>query len=351
MKMQSLLLCLLLVIIAILIGFSGAAAAKCTGSGSDQTQPSKTIVVDQNGGGNFRTIQDAIYSVPSGNNEWVKIVINAGTYKEQVEISYDRGCIFLEGKGREVTTIEFNASDKTDKSATFSSFPDNVIVQGITFKNSYNRFWSLADAAQKWKPAVAARVYGDRSLFYECGFVGFQDTLFDVMHRHYYKSCYIEGSIDFIFGNGQSYFTDCVINATVGSNPYGLMLGYVTAQGRASAADTSGFVFKGGVLYGSGEIYLGRAYGSYSRVIFYGTTLSATVTPEGWGAWSHQGNEGNIFYSEIGCGGKGSDKSKRVPWMKTLDEGQFEKIFGVSSFVDHDGWLREHPLANTISLP
>ncbi|KAK4778436.1 hypothetical protein SAY86_005964 [Trapa natans] len=340
--MQPLLLCLLPVI-AILIGFSGAAAAQCIGSGSDNIEPTRTIVVDQNGRGNFKTIQGAIDSVPPGNNKWVKIVINAGTYREQVLITKDQQCIYLKGKGRMVTTITFDANHLTDKSATFSSFPNNVIVQGITFKNSYNRFWSLEDARQKVKPAVAARVYGDKSLFYECGFVGFQDTLFDVMNRHYYKSCYIEGSVDFIFGDGQSYFTDCVINATVGSNPYGLMMGYVTAQGRASAADPGGFVFKGGVVYGGGKLYLGRAYGPYSRVIFYGTTLSAAVTPEGWGAWSNQGKEGNIFYSEIGCGGKGSDKSKRVPWMKKLKEAQFQKMFGVSTFIDHDGWLAKHP--------
>ena len=54
--------------------------------------------------------------------------------------------------------------------------------------------------------AVAARIYGDQSAFIECGFVGFQDTLWDVTGRHYYKNCYIEGAIDFIFGGAQSYF-------------------------------------------------------------------------------------------------------------------------------------------------
>jgi pectinesterase len=43
--------------------------------------------------------------------------------------------------------------------------------------------------------------------FYSCGFYGAQDTLCDDIGRHYFKNCYVEGSIDFIFGNGQSLYT------------------------------------------------------------------------------------------------------------------------------------------------
>ena len=54
--------------------------------------------------------------------------------------------------------------------------------------------------------ALAARIYGDKSAFYDCRFLGVQDTLWDVQGRHFFKSCYIEGAIDFIFGNGQSVY-------------------------------------------------------------------------------------------------------------------------------------------------
>jgi len=55
-------------------------------------------------------------------------------------------------------------------------------------------------------PALAARIYGDKSFIYNCSFMGYQDTLFDASGRHYIKNCYIEGEIDFIFGNAQSYY-------------------------------------------------------------------------------------------------------------------------------------------------
>lgn len=59
-------------------------------------------------------------------------------------------------------------------------------------------------------PALAARIYGDKSAFYGCGFIGYQDTLWDALGRHYFNNCYIEGSVDFIFGDGQSYYEVCV---------------------------------------------------------------------------------------------------------------------------------------------
>lgn len=41
----------------------------------------KTVVVSHNGKGDFRTIQAAIDSVPSGNNNWIRIYLKHGTYK------------------------------------------------------------------------------------------------------------------------------------------------------------------------------------------------------------------------------------------------------------------------------
>lgn len=53
---------------------------------------------------------------------------------------------------------------------------------------------------------VAARIRADKCVFYDCGFLGVQDTLFSDIGRHYFKKCFIQGGVDFIFGNGQSIF-------------------------------------------------------------------------------------------------------------------------------------------------
>jgi pectinesterase len=54
--------------------------------------------------------------------------------------------------------------------------------------------------------AVALRISGDRSSFYGCRFLGYQDTVLDESGRHYFKNCFIEGAADFICGDGQSLY-------------------------------------------------------------------------------------------------------------------------------------------------
>ena len=54
--------------------------------------------------------------------------------------------------------------------------------------------------------APAALIYGDKNAFYECGFIGVQDTLTDFIGRHLFEGCYIEGYVDFIWGYGQSVY-------------------------------------------------------------------------------------------------------------------------------------------------
>ncbi|CAL5336825.1 unnamed protein product [Camellia sinensis] len=58
------------------------------------------------------------------------------------------------------------------------------------------------------KPAKLAGL-GDQAAFWGCGFFGAQDTLHDDRGHHYFKDCYIQGSIDFIFGNARSLYKSC----------------------------------------------------------------------------------------------------------------------------------------------
>ena len=66
---------------------------------------------------------------------------------------------------------------------------------------------------------------------------------------------------------------------------------YITAQARGSAEETNGFVFKYCVVTGTGPAFLGRAYGSYSRVVFYKSVFDGIIAPEGWNAWVSTGKE------------------------------------------------------------
>uniref|UniRef100_A0A0D9V020 Pectinesterase n=1 Tax=Leersia perrieri TaxID=77586 RepID=A0A0D9V020_9ORYZ len=312
------------------------------GEGSGSATVVRSIFVNQNGGADFTSIQKAINSVPFGNNQWIRIHVAAGVYKEKVSIPMNKSFIMLEGEGRQQTSIEWadfagGGDSGTADSPTFASYAPDFIARDITFKNTYGV------ASGRMAPAVAALVAGDRSSFYRCGFVGVQDTLSDLLGRHYYEGCYIEGAVDFIFGEGQSIFHGCDIWAAspVARASRGAP-GYITAQGRSSAADASGFVFRSCTVGGAAPAYLGRAWRGYARVVFYQSDLSAAVVSLGWDAWGYKGKEETLEMVEEGCTGPGANRTGRVAWEKTLSDAELGKLVDIS-YVSHDGWLAVQP--------
>ncbi|GLT43111.1 hypothetical protein SLA2020_170820 [Shorea laevis] len=313
-------------------------AFECELNLKDPYRVAFTIVVDQSGKGNFKTIQSAIDSIPSNSEKWIRIYISAGKYLEQVTIPPNKPCIFLEGAGPLKTNVEWNAHANTDISATFTSYPENIVAKGITFKNTYN----IPRGNTPIVPALAARIYGDKSAFYHCAFVGLQDTLWDTIGRHYYHDCYIEGAIDFIWGSAQSIYEGCVIGLNVGTYAKDRAFGVITAQGRNSPNDPGGFVFKNCIFEGVGKANLGRAYGLYSRVIIYKSNLTDFVLPAGWDAWRYANNLGKLTYVEADNVGPGANTGARVKWIQKLSDRDL-KPFVDNSYIDKEGWIAKLP--------
>ncbi|XP_052194104.1 probable pectinesterase 29 [Diospyros lotus] len=247
-----------------------------------------SLVVDQSGHGNFTAVQAAIDSVKPNNHAWARIQVKAGVYSEKVTIPSEKQFIFLEGESRRRTVIQWGDAGSVAYSSTFTLLADNFVAKNIAFKNTYNLNLQRTGGTRiTWAPA--ATIQGDKASFYHCSFSSLQDTLSDSAGRHYFHSCLIEGAVDFIWGSGQSVYQNCTLNTTVallGGGP-----GYITAQGRNSAKDRSGFVFKSGRVVGTGPAFLGRAYGAFSRVVFFRTSLADVIAPEGWSAWFHSGQE------------------------------------------------------------
>uniref|UniRef100_A0ACD5VZG6 Uncharacterized protein n=1 Tax=Avena sativa TaxID=4498 RepID=A0ACD5VZG6_AVESA len=176
--------------------------------------PSYSLVVDRNpASGDFTSIQAAVDSLPSVNLVRVVIKVNAGTYTEKVSISPARAFITLEGAGADKTVVQWGDTADTPAgprgrplgtygSATFAVNAQYFLARNITFKNTS----PVPNAGATGKQAVALRVSADNAAFVGCRILGAQDTLYDHSGRHYYKECYIEGSIDFIFGNALSLY-------------------------------------------------------------------------------------------------------------------------------------------------
>ncbi|XP_022759667.1 probable pectinesterase 66 [Durio zibethinus] len=336
------------VLIELLLYFGISETLECEMVSDSKFKVADTITVDQSGKGDFKTVQNAIDSILFNNNKWIRTLISPGIFREKVSIPANKSCIFLRGAGSKLTSIEWGDHMDTCDSATFTSSPDNIVAKRITFKNIYD-ILSGPDTKKNVIPALAARIYGDKSAFYNCAFLGLQDTLWDVQGRHYFYNCYVEGAIDFIFGRGQSIYQRCEINPTAGKYAPEYPYGYITAQGRNSSDDPSGFVFKSCVFTGTGKTYLGRAYGAYSRVIIYNSQLSDSIIPSGWDAWSFVHHEGNLMYAEADCRGPGANTSKRVPWLKKLSASQLNQFLNIS-YIDKEGWIAKLPKVSSVVM-
>ncbi|KAJ4823334.1 hypothetical protein Tsubulata_001506 [Turnera subulata] len=288
----------------------------------------RTIVVDQSGHGHFYSIQKAVDSIPSYNNNWVIIDIKAGIYWEKVYIPAEKPYIILRGEGRKKTKIAWGDHSTTSQSPTFESSANNTIAKGITFWNTYN--FPLGANRNPWVPAVAVKISGDQSAFHRCTFLGVQDTLWDDKGRHYFNHCTIVGSVDYIFGGGQSIYESCNLVTLDG--------GFITAQARDGPDDPSGFVFIGCNVTGVGPVYLGRAWRQYSRVLFYRSSFSNIIDPRGWNSWDFSGHEYDITYAEYGNYGPGADTSNRVYWEKKLSSQEVGQLASLS-FINADQWL------------
>ncbi|KAJ8767413.1 hypothetical protein K2173_017457 [Erythroxylum novogranatense] len=291
-----------------------------------------TFIVDINGDGAFTSVQEAINAVPKGNSKWVIIHIRKGVYREKIHIPKNKPYIFMRGNGRGRTAIVWSMSSVDNKaSATFTVEAPHFVAFGISFKNEAPT--GVAFTSQNQSVAVFAGA--DMNAFYHCSFYSSHNTLFDYKGRHYYHKCYIQGSIDFIFGRARSIFHNCEI--FVIDDMRVSISGSITAHNRESD-DDSGIVFVKGKVYGVGGVYLGRAKGAYSRVIFAKTYLSKTVVPEGWTNWSYGGSTDNLFQAEYDCYGPGAETDKRAPWSKQLTEKEAEPFMSVD-FIDGKQWL------------
>ncbi|KAL3626610.1 hypothetical protein CASFOL_030159 [Castilleja foliolosa] len=292
----------------------------------------RTIIVDANGQGDFKSVQAAIDHVPILNSKWIIIHIKKGVYREKVSIPSNKPYIFMKGDGRGKTSIVWSqSSEKNYDSATFKVEAPHFVAFGISFKNTVARNGISHTANQ-----VAAFVGADKAAFYHCGFFSHGNTIFDYKGKHYYHNCYIQGSMDVIFGHGQSMFHECEV--FVIANKRETIGGSIASNERQSHNESSGFVFVKGKVYGVGDVHLGRAKGSHSRVVFANTYFSRTVIPQGWTNWNYLGSTQNLHHAEYKCHGPGSDSVNRAHWSKQLADKEAAPFLTVD-FIKGKEWL------------
>jgi len=292
------------------------------------------LVVAADGSGQFRTVQEAVNAVPqttSSTNAAI-IQIKPGIYKELIYVQREKRFVHLVGENAERTVLTYNLHANvpgpdgkpigTFRTPSTVIDADDFTAQNITFENS----------AGPVGQALAVRVDGDRAVFRNCRFLGWQDTILLNHGRQYFEDCFIAGHVDFIFGAATAFFERCHLQCRRN--------GYVTAAS-TPLEQPFGFVFSHCKITGeSAEVktYLGRPWRAFASVIFLNTEMSEVVYPLGWHNWNQPEREKTARYAEFNSSGLGANPSARVPWARQLNKAEaklitLEKVLGGS-----DGW-------------
>lgn len=300
----------------------------------------------------FPTIQMAMDHHPfagigsDGKPGRVYIEIAPGVYHERVIVTQNHTNITLVGMGKSpedvVITNSLNA-----KQAGGTFFTETVEINGEGFKADNITF---ENAAGNTGQAVAAAVRADRAVFKRCRFLGHQDTLFADYGRQYYVDSYIEGGVDFIFGNAAAVFDHDEIHA---NGP-----GFLTAQSRTAADQTTGYVILDSKVTSAMEqnpeapkkdtVGLGRPWRPYSRVVYINTELPADIIPEGWNSWGRMSPDLHAYYAEYRDSGPGANPTARVPWSHQLTEEEAAQYRPKVFLAGRDHW---DPAGEAAKLP
>lgn len=343
---------------------------------------------------NYITVKEAVAAAaamnPTSEAQRITIHIAPGVYREQIFVTTPYITFMNDDASQEVKLTWYygigyryyssDASGFYNYENAFDKYAKNIAAkwgvgtyvqatatafraEGITFEASFNRYVTeeeLADGVEVSKTesinydrtassadvkskaaterATALLVDADQAEFYNCKFLGSQDTLYtgSAATRSYYKECVIEGNTDYIFGDGEVVFDQCELKWFGYSS--GAMGGYITAA-RPNFAQY-GYLFNNCTITGNTETgmtveagYLGRPWGANAKVTFYNTVLedSAYILPVGWTSMSGNTaqNANYVEYNTTLADGTKVDLSERITGAVTEDpQPEMKTYFG-----------------------
>ncbi|XP_009771844.1 probable pectinesterase/pectinesterase inhibitor 41 isoform X2 [Nicotiana sylvestris] len=310
----------------------------------DQVLVSDIVIVNQDGSGNFSTINEAVAVAPNKTDSttgYFLVYIGAGVYEEYVHISKNKKYLMMIGDGINQTIITGNHSYGVDNFTTYNSSTfahgQGFVAVNITFQNT---------AGAINHQAVAVRNSADLSAFYSCSFEGYQDTLYVHSLRQFYRECDIYGTVDFIFGNAAAVFQNCNLYPKL---PLENQFNAITAQGRTDPNQNTGISIQNCTINpaddlrfsnSSTQTYLGRPWKEYSRTIYAQNFIDGFINPLGWKEWSGDFALNTSYYAEFNNTGPGSNTSDRVTWpgFHVIDATDAAN-FTVSEFLLGEDWL------------
>jgi pectinesterase len=287
-------------------GVAGALLASPARAGGSTHRPYPSIVVRE--GGDFPTVQAAIDAVPAGTGTPVTIGVRPGTYLGAVAVPAAKPLITLLGLGARPDDVVIaddraNGTPRPGGGTWGTSGSASVTVDGAGFQARNLTFANLFDEAAHpeitSRQAVAVLTRADRVRFERVRFLANQDTLYvnssaaGVLARAYFRDCYVEGDVDFIFGRATAVFDRCRIHSLDRDTTPN---GYVTAPS-TDRTNPYGLLFQRCALTSdapAGSVLLGRPWhpsqdpGAVGQTIIRDSYLGAHIGATPWsdfGTW------------------------------------------------------------------
>lgn len=251
-----------------------AAVAVCASSSS-----AASITVAADGSGTYPTIQAAVKAASSG----ATITVKKGTYSGQVSIPESKSGITVVGATGDPKDVVITGRTPQSSSGAKGSATVLNLARGTTFKAV-----TIANTYGSGSQALALYAGGDRQVYDTVRLLGRQDTLLSwtgssgTRVRQYVYNSYIEGDVDFIYGNGTLVIDRSTIYSltrnssnngyitaasTYSNNPYGILVNRSTVTGNASSQSVA-----------LGRCWhAGGASDATGQVLFRDSTLGAHV--------------------------------------------------------------------------
>ncbi|KAJ7069251.1 pectin lyase fold/virulence factor [Mycena amicta] len=333
------------------LGFALALALSVTVASSREcTQPpTGAVIVNPHtvAPGEFTSVGDAVNSLPADTSPQV-VFIYPGVYIKQVNISRP-GPVTIMGYTRNsfdynqnTVTLIHNASLATgagsdDLTGTLRVLSANVSLYNLDIVNNFG-------VAATNGQAIALSGQADRMGVYACRLFSYQDTLYTNVGNHVFLRSYIEGAVDYIFGRHSiAYFEGNTI-ASKGA-------GCITAHGR-QLNDTGIYIFNENKIIAAPDafpnvtnnVFLGRPWGDWARVIFKNTDIVAPMNKTIWSIWN-PGDEriDFILFAEFDSFGQGVLGANRANFSTVLTgaEADVQEYTLAGTIPDYKDWVDE----------
>ncbi|KZT60059.1 carbohydrate esterase family 8 protein [Calocera cornea HHB12733] len=299
----------------------------------------------------YPSVQSAVDALPQDSTTQ-SIFIYPGTYSEAVYINRT-GPTYVFGytwdtstwTENEVTITRYAAKNTTgsdDASGTVRVHKDQFAMYNL---NLVNTFGENPDNGQ----ALALSAYGNEQGYYGVSLKSYQDTLLANTGTQFYSHSYIEGVVDFIFGQeGRAFITKSRI-ASAGP-------GCVTASGRDSATNPALYVLDQCEIVladdaesgTSGKVYLGRPWHDYAAVAIQRSFLGDQLNPAGWSVWDPPPNENidHVTFVEYQNYGPGQWNSQRANFSTLLTTSAEDAPYTIGSVLGSDylSWVDQRYL-------